>query len=548
MWLPIGHYTPAKFPLLNTTGQRNTQIYPRPDSETAAPARHHWMLLNSNFPNFPNLITLGLRGGAPPFNWVIMQAPPGTTIDASQWQPGWDNTQALAAGYGRVRHIPQSAYTNQTFWVRGYDQDGTWNDFIWTASTVSGYYFNATTPADSYGFIVIDPVNGVDPTSYPSTTGLIDTTDAPIKTLNWSFSATAGAQTYPNAYLISRAGTLPTFAQDATNGITVSPGVTPSGVIQYPGEMTTVDMTVSGTGSGFYCGGKSLFFQCFHVSNGNTTGPNFKQIRLIYPTTHLVVDSVQFPYAISQPSSTDNAGAIEFAAQTSGLHMYAFINGVSLTNTKNPGSNQFALHDFYTTQYALTQFSSVSGSPMSCFNAKTSISDWTLQFCDIVDASGGAYAWQGGYQYTGNPLLLPNNNLEYRYCNLLGGGVSVGVGPNGSALWLNGTGYGYTAGLYVYRCTLNGAVAYYHNSANSLRLEDCAIQYGVSSTEPFQINTGSGYVATAIANLPAEISYGTTDPNGTGQECIGQSGVLNADGTLVSGLSAYVGRRGAQIG
>ena len=542
LWLATGHYTPAKFPFQNMAGQVDTQIYPRPDSETAAYARHHWILYNANLPNFPNLITLGIRGGAAPLNFVIAQAPAGTTLDAASWQAGWTNADALIAGYGRLRIIPQADYSNELFIIYAFGQDGAFNIIQFTASTLSGYYFNATTPADSYGFICIDPVNGVDGSAYPSATGLIDTSTTPIKTLNWAFGTT-GQQTYPNAYLVTRAGTLPTFAQDATNGITVSPGVSPIGAIQYPGETTAVDMTLSGTSSGLYCNGAELFFQGFTVTNGNLTGPNFKHIRLIGATHHLVVDNVQFPDAISQPSSTDNGGPLEFSAQSIGLHTYPFINGVGQTNTTSPGPNQFALNDLYTTQYTLMQFSSVSGTPMSCFNVKDSVSDATLQFCDIVYASGGAYAYQGGYQYAVNPLN--NDRIEYRYCNLLGAGV--GTAPRTSALWLNGTGYAYTADLYVYRCTLNGPIAYYQNSGNSnLLIQDCAIQYG-AATEPFQINTGSGYIDTAIASLPADITYGTTDTSGNGQECLGQSGILNPDGTLVSSLSAYVGRRGAQI-
>ena len=506
------------------------------------------MLYNANLPNFPNLIQLGIRGGAAPINWVIMQAPPGTTLDSASWQPGWTNAQAFAAGYGRLRHIPQSTYVGETFWVRGYDQDGNYNDLIWTASTVSGYYFNATTPADSYGFIVLDPVNGVDPTAYPSTTGIVDTTAAPIKTLDWAFSATAAQQTYPNAILLLRAGTVATFAQDVTNGIWILPGLTPIGALEYPGESVSVDMTASGTSSGLYVGGTGVCFYDFDVVGGNFTGPNFKHIRLIDVTAHLVVRGVQFPNAISQSNSTDNAGPLEFAAQSSGLHTYPFICGVGQTNTTNPGPNQFALHDLYTTQYGLTEFCTLSGCAMSFCNCKDSVSDWTMQYCDMVNPAGGAYAWQGGYQYSGNPLLLKNDNLEWRYCNLLGGGVSGTKGPNGSTLWLNGTGYAYTANLFVYRCTLNGALAYYSNSGNSnLRLEDLVIQSGNASTEPFQINTGAGYTPTSVSGLPAELTYGTSDPNGTGQECLGQSGIINADGTLVTALSAYVGRRGAQI-
>ena len=147
---------------------------------------------------FDNLLWMGERGGDAPFNYVILAQPAnaGASFDAASWQIGWSNQDAYHAGYGRLRIRPTGTITNGVFGIRAYGQSGNYIDHWWTASTIAGYYFDSTTPANSHGFVFLDPVNGVDPSAYPSVTGTTNNVGSPIKTLSNAFGSTAGLQTY----------------------------------------------------------------------------------------------------------------------------------------------------------------------------------------------------------------------------------------------------------------------------------------------------------------------------------------------------------------
>ncbi len=487
---------------------------------------------------FDNLLWMGERGGDAPFNYVILAQPAnaGASFDAASWQIGWSNQDAYHAGYGRLRIRPTGTITNGVFGIRAYGQSGNYIDHWWTASTIAGYYFDSTTPANSHGFVFLDPVNGVDPSAYPSVTGTTNNVGSPIKTLSNAFGSTAGLQTYPNAIITMRVGTVPTFAQDPVYGIGIGAnGLRPAAMMAFPEEFVVVDFSVSGSSMGFQASGAELFLQGFACISGNSSAINFKHFQFSGPQLHLVVDGVSFPDAIHMTNATDNAGPLEFAAQNITYHTYTFINGVGETNLINGGLNQFLVHDLYTTQYALTQFCSILNSNRS-MNWKDAVADVTAQYCDIVNASGWSYMYLGGFAETVGPA---DSNYEYRYCNFISGGTVSGQ----YAAVLNQDN-GTVSNVYMYRCTLNGDIQIGANTGGPVVLDDLVIQYN-NSGNLFDILGGAGLVG--LSGLPSFVTYGTTDPSGTGEECLGQTGIINADGTLTSAYAAYVGRRGAQI-
>src|SRR6185312_13058280 len=191
LWLPSTHWMPAKVPF-DPSNQVATQIYPRPDAETNDYAfhRNHYY---DGVTQFVQRIPIIARGGVAPYNYVLMQAPVNSNarIGAVGWDITWTTpAQALAAGYGDLLIAATGSYTNAPFWVRVYGQDCAYIDFLFTASTTSSY-----DPVAKRGFIFLDPVNGVDPSSY----SIVPTISSPMKTLNWAFGATGGTVTYPNA-------------------------------------------------------------------------------------------------------------------------------------------------------------------------------------------------------------------------------------------------------------------------------------------------------------------------------------------------------------
>src|SRR6185312_10999514 len=204
---PSGHWVTPPFPWISGGDQTAFQMYPRSDSETNAFARHRVMFYDG-VTTFVNAIPIITRGGAFPYVYQLMAAPPGTYLGATYWQPNWTVSQALAAGYGMLYCQPVGSFSGATFWVRVWDQTHSYLDIIWTASTTSTW--NATT---GVGFVVLDPVNGVNPSSYST----IPSMSSPMKTMNWAFGNAQGDTTYPNAIIILRgSGATPLFAQDST--------------------------------------------------------------------------------------------------------------------------------------------------------------------------------------------------------------------------------------------------------------------------------------------------------------------------------------------
>ncbi len=515
---PATHYSAAVVPF--TSGnQAAVQIYPRPDTETSAYARHRWAYYDGANP-VQYRIPVGVRGGAYPYVFTLLSGPPGMSIPAPYYQPGWTQAQALAAGYGEVVWTPTASVSGATVQVQVTDQAGASITVEWTVSTSSS----------TSQFIFLDPVNGVDTNS--------GTIGAPIKTLAKAFGSTHGAVTFPNAILYLRSGTAATYVQ-GTGAIQITSGASPMAMVGFPGESATIDMSNSPTGSstaGFMdsSSANDLFLQNLAITGGPSGTSNFRQFSFLNLNDRYTAHNISFPNVFAGTSTSDNASTFYWNDPTgtgsTTVRNYIYLKGVSETNRANSGSNSFGIMDVYKSQYGLVEFCSCTGNGGGyAFFLKASTPDWTRRCNTSVITSTGGYAFATFAQY--NDVLTQNIEDCYNIVDASAVSGAQSITQNEDVFT---PGQGQT---WCYRNTLlNPAVVSVPTTYGPFNFDKNAIQYYSTPGAVLVTLSGGGWTAT----LPSNVTN-------TGTECQASTGVFNSDYTFTSAYSSYAGQRGAGI-
>jgi hypothetical protein len=539
---PAGHWVaPLGSGLTWAAGggaQTAFSVSPRPDGETPSWARHRHLFYNGSLA-MNNVIPICARGGAPPYVYEIKEAPAAAAayLGASYWQPNWTIAQALAAGYGDLNSTPNGTFSAGEFWIRIWDQTQSYLDCIFTSSTIAGY--DAT---NGWGFVFLDSSAGVDPSSYP-TSGIIDTSAAPIKTMNWAFGASNTDVTYPNATLVLQpTATVPVFAQNAQYGIQPTIGKSPTSVIA-ASTPVTVDLTNAGTSTtarsaAFDIQGADFLLQNLAFINGPPTAVNFSPVLLWAALDRILLHNVSQLNAWSGTAPTDNASL--FTVLETSTKQYVWMKGCSDSNRTDSaggtGTEAFALYGWGQCQYSGAELCTSTGCSSYGPMWKWSDGDVTLRMCKIVMASSYKYATSSG-DYLGSISSPPvMQNREVCYCILDGAGAGAGTG----LLWNQSQeANGASVGLNVsYRNSINGHINVWDPATNNGPYESVndAIQYGSAAQAVMANNTGG--------TLPSNMTN-------TGTDCQAGSGVFNnpsgGDYSLTVTYAAFNGLRGAGI-
>lgn len=536
--MPSTEYESAAFPW-DPSNQTATQIYPRPDAETPAWAFHR-VHYYDGVNSVSSRIPIQPRGGSFPWNFVIIQAPAAAnaTLGASSWVLGWAIADATAAGYGDLVVTPSAAYSNELFWVRAYDQEGNYQDFKWTASTVAGY--DAT---NKMGFVFLNYTLGVDPATYP-TSGVSSNFSSPIKTFNWAFGATNTTTTYPNAILVIAGSPIPAFAQSSSYGMPFAPGYGPMAIVAASGASVSIDCTSAGTLMAFDVGTNAtdVFVQGFSMINVPAASTNFRHIAA--PNGNLgnhrfFAHNISFPNIQVGSSPTANAGPIQFDATAVGVNrLYIGIKGITQTNMAG-GANVFSILNTYTCQYVVAFLCSATnsnGNNPGGVMIKASTSDWSVTASKVVLGTQGESAFALFAQWNGTQ----SKNGEIDHCIL-------DNSQNGYGGWAPEVNMSYSASVpaaeqtfgpvYATRCSILGAVDVDTPAGNGpVYLRNCAIELG-TRTQPVYINRAAGTVPSNVTN--------------SGTECQAASGVFNSpsagDYSFATAYAAYQYERGAVI-
>lgn len=195
--LPEGYFVNAKMPM--------HVVFPRPDSETQAHARHRWA-----HPNMAYEIPIGVQGGAWPFKYELVKAPTGATIGSMY---GDDN-------YGSINWTPIATTGTVDFMVRVTDQQLNKVDISWKVTI------------DPSMFVFVkEGASG-------ARTGTIN---APLASFSDWFK-TPGDSTYKNKIVVFREGVYSLVSDPAekNNMRLAAESKTPS-LIGYPGETPIID-------------------------------------------------------------------------------------------------------------------------------------------------------------------------------------------------------------------------------------------------------------------------------------------------------------------
>lgn len=197
--LPQGHFVPAKMPM--------HPVFPRPDSETQAHARHRWA-----HPDFRYEIPIGVQGGAWPFKYEILAGPSGATIGQYYGDPD----------YGVLKWTPSNGDSGIKFFrVRVTDQELNMVDLTWT------------TTIDAEQFVFVDAA--------ADTTGT-GTISSPLKTFTDWYRGDRTDATYHNKIIVFRAGTYTAYGAATTSGnVRLDRSSKTPSLIGYPDEMPVID-------------------------------------------------------------------------------------------------------------------------------------------------------------------------------------------------------------------------------------------------------------------------------------------------------------------
>ncbi len=220
--LPVGNYvTRVIDPEL---------IFPRPDSETAAWAKHR-----RHHPNVPYRIPIGVSFGSWPFFFEVISAPSGATVGG--WLTESGDKLIVGDDYGVVQWDNPVA-GNHSFHIRVHFQDGyTPLDVQWTLEVTT------------VGTIFIDPIGGNDSTGD-------GTIGNPFQTIESWYESDHTLKTFTGYQVCYRAGTHALSVDNTTQGITagsvrMDSQNKPLVHYAYPSEAVTFDMDSAAFTLGF---------------------------------------------------------------------------------------------------------------------------------------------------------------------------------------------------------------------------------------------------------------------------------------------------------
>lgn len=195
--LPEGNFIKAKMPM--------HLVYPRPDTETQAHARHRWA-----HPSMSYEIPVGVQGGAWPFRYELVEAPSGAAIGNYYGD----------ANYGVISWQPPTNGTHR-FKVKITDQELNSVEAEW----------RVTVDASQFVFIQ-DGNSGVK-------TGTIN---QPLEDLAEWYKGSPSDNTYANKILVLREGNYNLIGSSVDDGnVEINTGVKTPSIIGYPGETPRVN-------------------------------------------------------------------------------------------------------------------------------------------------------------------------------------------------------------------------------------------------------------------------------------------------------------------
>jgi hypothetical protein len=350
--LALGHYLPSIQPM--------HLVYPRPDTETSASARHHWAFLGST----PMLydIPIDLIGGSYPHVPVLMgdSNPPGMVIVMPDYSAGPPYVSP------RLQWTPTEEWSG-TVWIRWYSQEFSTDSTQFIDQQFSLATSNDVANGGVFAFVSIDGGLSTNTGGYGS----------PLDDMPTVFGTTYAAA--PVIHSVAMAGkicvlmpstegkayTLPLYTDGFGNGsyFEVHNANKPIALIGFPGAakpkisiaLATLSAVVTDTQA-------SDFFMSWLNPDGYNTGvDNFRFCSIGGSGDfRITLDNIEWTNSGWGTVGNENCSILE-AGNFAGLRQYIYCNACSETN-RQPGTpaNNFAGPDLYSCQYSLVQGYSIN--------------------------------------------------------------------------------------------------------------------------------------------------------------------------------------------
>jgi len=452
--LPQGHFVPAKMPM--------HPVYPRPDSETQAHARHRWA-----HPDFRYEIPIGVQGGAWPFKYEILSGPTGATIGQYYGDPD----------YGILKWTPADGDSGtKTFAIRVTDQELNSVDLTWT------------TTIDISAFIFLDAVNGSDTTGDGSI-------ENPYATpISW-YGAGKDTASYPDKIIVYRSGSYVLQRYDSTaNWVSVKNGVKPNQHIKFPDETPFLDCSVTG----FITDNPTDLF--VSVDMGNTAPQQNADAKCIWVTGS--GDRITLLGNLSDLGrgtvGNDNPAGYMFSSTR---RNNIFIQG------NLSGSNIAPMFDIYGGKYVLCENITLGGmfSWSQVLFIKSDSSDVTIRNVLCTASFDCNY---GVINLMGQEQNYRQERIEVCWCWIDGHG-----GNHQEAIityWVSGSYPTPMRDIWIYRNTLKGKISGLDNN-QTINVERNVI---VSDSTPYVLSSDTQRIITNTSNINGSTSDNIIDASG----------------------------------
>lgn len=504
--LAAGNFVPAKMPFAP-----ERVVYPRPDSETPAQARHRNALIGVKY-----RIPVSVQGGAWPFRYQITFGPEGATIGETVW----------SENHGVIEWTPTTA-GSYVFTVKVTDQDYSELNITWTVSVNNSWV------------VEVDPVNGNDANS--------GAFGSPVQTF------TRGKQLALNGkHLLLRAGTH--YHEGDTEYPLANSATTALGLVGYPGENAVIDA------GGHTYNGRARFSVRHDSGAWNVSFTNINPA-VNNPCWLQTLDTwnriTQFECRFLDGRAAvgnDNVSCL-FLGAGAGVRNYVLQNRCYFTNLAGY-SNGFSTIDIYKTKYVCIEKCTwgppVSGTNPSYnlwvkagLNTEISIrgNTWTHGWNSCIDLSMGSSSGISG-------------NIEVCYNLIRSTDVAASGSSSGGAFKLGwGGGAGQRLPVWSYRNTYYGktrirafdeTTIYELHSENDVIVHDVTINSGTPLPHKWFLSNSNDPSNTYrdFSTVPQYIlSF-------TGYECQGNTsaGIVDSDMKLAGAYRIqWLGKRGHEI-
>jgi hypothetical protein len=399
---PAGYFVPAKMPM--------HLVYPRPDTETAAHARHRWA-----HPQMEYAIPIGVQGGAWPFKYELISGPSGAKIGSLYGD----------TNYGSITWTPTATTGTQEFKVRITDQELNTVEATWKVTIDPGMFVFVKSGATG------------------TKTGAIDN---PLATAaEWHKSATDS--TYANKIIVFRGGIYNLVGDIANNNnVRLTANQKTPSLIGFPGEEPVIDSSTAKILTGDLT---DMFVAGITWKNARNDVADAHYFWLTGDVSRATFWRNHFTDMQFGKAGTDNTGPVFISSTVKAKNNILYKENL-ITNVNNASGNGHYI-DVYRASYVLVEQNIAKNSSTSYgFWMKASISYVTVRANEAIENVRGTQVSVGYGSAVGE---LPHSH------EVCWNRIVVPVGQEGPAL-LFAMSDSYTDQTYdsfIYRNTiLNG--------------------------------------------------------------------------------------------